>query len=79
MRKVDGSVIFGSVSLDISLLYDLCRQGKWEDAIRLCRHQKSNNLWAVLASLSLSKKQLNIAENSLAEINEVAKVEYVKR
>ena len=46
--------------------------------MRLCRHQKSSHLWACLAALSLTKKQLNIAENALAELNEVAKVEYIQ-
>ena len=46
--------------------------------MRLCRHQKSPHLWACLAALSLSKRQLSIAENALAELNEVAKVEYIQ-
>ena len=44
----------------------------------MCRHQKSPHLWACLAALSLSKRQLSIAENALAELNEVAKVEYIQ-
>jgi len=35
-------------------------------------------IWSLLALLSLSKKQLKIAELCYAELNEVAKVEYLQ-
>jgi hypothetical protein len=44
------------------------------NAHRLCRHQKSAQLWVSLASAALGKKQLDTAEIALAEINEVSKV-----
>jgi len=78
IRKVDGSMLVASTNIDIALLYELTRANKWDESIRLCRHQKSSHLWACLASVSLSKRQLNIAENCLAELNEVAKVEYIQ-
>ena len=78
IRKIDGGVVFASTNIDVSLLYELSRSNKWEESMRLCRHQKSPHLWACLAALSLSKRQLSIAENALAELNEVAKVEYIQ-
>lgn len=78
IRKVDGSILFTSTSPDIALLYQLSRAGKWEECVRLCRHQRSSCLWATLASMALSKRQLDTAEQALAEINEVTKVEYVQ-
>lgn len=71
LRKIDGSVLFTASKPDIPLLYELTRAGKWEEATRLCRHQKNNCLWATLASMSLAKRQLETAEVALAELNEV--------
>jgi len=78
VRKVDGSVIFSSTAVDIDLLYELARSSKWEECMRLCRHQKSEILWATLSLMSLAKKQLDTVEMCLAEINEVPKVEYIQ-
>jgi hypothetical protein len=74
VRKVDGSVLFTATSPDVPLLYELARGGRWDEATRLCRHQKSSTLWGTLASMALAKKQLDSAETALAELNEVAKV-----
>ena len=74
VRKADGSVTFSATSLDVPLLYEYCRAGRWDEGTRLCRHQKSPLLWACLAGLALAKKQLDAAEMGLAQIDEVAKV-----
>ena len=74
IRRADGSVAFVATLLDVPLLYELARGGRWEEATRLCRHQKTPILWATLAGLALSKKQLDAAEMALAEVDEVAKV-----
>lgn len=78
VRKVDGSVVFASTSVDVSLLYELARAGKWEESLRLCRHQKSPPLYATLAALSLAKKQLDTLEMCLAMLDEVAKLQYIQ-
>jgi intraflagellar transport protein 80 len=78
IRKVDGSVLFTASTPDVPLLYELTRGGRWDEATRLCRHQKSQHLWATLASMALAKKQLDTAETALAEVDEVAKVEYIQ-
>lgn len=44
IRKVDGSIIFTATKPDIPLLYELTRGGRWEEATRLCRHQKNQQL-----------------------------------
>lgn len=74
VRKVDGSVLYTATSTDVPLLYELGRGGRWEEATRLCRHQRAPQLWAALASMSLSRRQLDTAEIALAELSEVAKV-----
>jgi intraflagellar transport protein 80 len=78
VRKVDGSFLYTATSVDIPLLYELVRGGKWEEAIRLCRHQKNSVLWGALASMAIAKKHLDAAETALCEVNEVAKVEYIQ-
>jgi len=78
IRKIDGSILYAATSIDIPILYDLTRNNKWDEAIRLCRHEKSNELWGALASMSLNKKHLDAAEVSLCELNEVAKVDYIQ-
>ncbi len=74
LRKIDGSIVYIGSSADLPLLDDLARFGKWEEAKRLCRHQKSSYLWASLASMAIYKKELETAETALAELNEVGKV-----
>ena len=78
VRKVDGAMLFSATSTDVGLLYDLTRNGKWDESLRLCRHQKSHHLWACLASSALAKKQLDTAEIALSQVDEVAKVEYIQ-
>ena len=78
IRKVDGSVLFSSTSVDVDLLYELSRGGKWDECLRLCRHQKSRILYATLAGMALAKKQLETVEMCLAQLDEVPKVEYIQ-
>lgn len=78
IRKVDGSLLFTTISSDILLLYELARLARWDECLRLCRYQRSNVLWSVLVSLSLAKKHLDTVEICLAEVNEFSKVEYVQ-
>lgn len=74
IRKVDGSLLFSATSPDVPLLYDLMRGGRWDECIRLCRHQKLPTLWGTLACTALAKKQLDTAEIALCAVDEVAKV-----
>jgi intraflagellar transport protein 80 len=74
LRKIDGSIVYIGSTADIPLLDELTRQGKWEESRRLCRLQKAPYLWASLACMALTKKDLETAEIALAELNEVPKV-----
>eukprot|EP01041_Mallomonas_annulata_P002936 gene2936-5768_t len=78
IRKADGSSIFMSTPIDVEILYQLVRETKWEESLRLCRHQRSPPLWASLAAMALPKKQLDIAEVALAEVDEVEYIQYIK-
>lgn len=74
IRKIDGSVLFAATSPDLDLMYSLGRENRWEEALRLCRYQKSSSLWGTLAVMSLARRELQTLEICLAELNEVAKV-----
>lgn len=74
IRKIDGSIIYHSTSIDIPILYDLIRNNHWDETIRLCRYQKNSYLWATLASHAIAKKELDAAEIALCELNEIPKV-----
>ena len=74
LRKVDGSIIFASSQTDVSLLYEFARADRWEQCVRLCRHQSSSVLWGALAGMSLLKRQLDTSIIALSELNEVVKV-----
>lgn len=78
VRKIDGSILYVGSTPDLLLLDDLMRQNKWEEAVKLCRLQKANYLWASLAAGAIQKKELETAEISLAELNEIPKFEYIQ-
>lgn len=78
VRKVDGSLLFVSTSPDLDLIYTLGRGNRWDECLRLCRYQRSSALWGTLAVMALAQRELNTLEICLAELNEVAKVEYVQ-
>jgi intraflagellar transport protein 80 len=74
VRKVDGAVVVAATPPELPLFYDMVRGQRWDEAIRLCRHQKSSQLWVTLASAAIAKKNLDTAEIALAEVNEIPKV-----
>ena len=74
VRKSDGAMTFFATNADIDLLYRLVREGLWQEALRLCRYQRTPSLWASFAILSLAKRKLDEVEICLGEVNEVAKV-----
>ena len=78
IRKVDGSLMFSTTSSDFILLYELSRAGRWNECIRLCRHQNSQVLWGTLSTMALAKKNIDTVETCLAEINEIPKLEYIQ-
>ena len=61
----------------IDLLHEQYEKAKWEKAITLCRFIKEPTLWACLAIMSISARELNTAEIALAAIDEADKVQYI--
>ncbi|KAJ3393213.1 Intraflagellar transport protein 80 [Lobulomyces angularis] len=78
LRKSDGSLVTVSfISPFPSLLHEQTKKKQWEDAIRLCRYAKMNELWACLAVMAVAGQDLNTAEVAYASIQELAKVQYI--
>eukprot|EP00826_Nyctotherus_ovalis_P052873 TRINITY_DN6785_c0_g1_i1.p1 TRINITY_DN6785_c0_g1~~TRINITY_DN6785_c0_g1_i1.p1 ORF type:complete len:450 (+),score=165.02 TRINITY_DN6785_c0_g1_i1:804-2153(+) len=61
----------------LDILHELYEKTKWDKAITLCRFVKEPVLWACLAIMSISARELNTTEIALAAINEADKVEYI--
>jgi len=79
LRKMDGALVYASSSLEAPLLDDFMRNGRWEEATRLCRLTSQVFLWASLAAQAINKRQLEVAETAYAELNDIPKVEFLQR
>ncbi|KAL7746502.1 hypothetical protein RI367_008152 [Sorochytrium milnesiophthora] len=78
LRNESGaSVVAGNISPYPTVLLELVAKKKWEDAIRLCRTAKSQELWACLAVMSVSGNDLNTAEVAYAAIDEASKLQFI--
>ncbi|KAJ3045285.1 Intraflagellar transport protein 80 [Rhizophlyctis rosea] len=78
VRRADGAnVTVSSITPLPGILQEHARKKQWEEAIRLCRYVKMNELWACLAAMAIYGQDLNTAEVAYAAIDEVQKVEYV--
>ena len=77
VRRSDGAVVSFSVSPYPSILEKHCAAAEWEPALRLCRYVKSTELWACLAAMAVSGKELHTAEVAYAAIDQVDKLLYM--
>jgi intraflagellar transport protein 80 len=78
VRKADGALLSACVSLYPPMLYDYIQNDKWLEVVRLCRFVKSDQLWACAACMALaSSRNLDVAEEALAAIKQVDKLDYV--
>jgi len=77
VRRSDGAVVSFSVSPYPSILEKYCAAAEWEPALRLCRYVKSTELWACLAAMAVSGKELHTAEVAYAAIDQVDKLLYM--
>ena len=46
IRKIDGAIVIYMIPSEIYLIYELGRESKWDECLRLCRHLKSSALLA---------------------------------
>lgn len=77
IRRTDGALLNAKVSPYPSLLYEFVSRSKWEEATRLCRFVKQNELWACLAGMALDARHLDTAEVCLAAIQQVDKLHFI--
>lgn len=77
IRRFDGALAAYNVLPHAGMLHDLYEKTKWEKAITLCRYAKESTLWACLAIMSISARELNTTEIALAALDEVDKVQYI--
>ena len=79
VERADGAMIPKIVSAYPQLLHRLADKRDWAAAVRLCRFIKEPSMWACLAGLAASAKDLGTAEIAYAAIEEVDKVEFIAR
>lgn len=77
VRRVDGALLTLGVPPFPMLLYEFSSGQRWEEAVRLCRFIKSEQLWACLAAMAIAGKSLETAELALAALGFVDKLEYI--
>jgi len=77
IRRADGALVTTSVSPYPPMLYNFVASARWEEAVRLCRFVKRQELWAALAAMSLHGRHLDTAEIALAAISEIDKLQYI--
>jgi intraflagellar transport protein 80 len=77
VRRSDGALATASVSHYPPILYGFVVKQRWEEAVRLCRFVKRDELWAALAAMALWGRHLETAEIALAAVAEMAKLEFV--
>ncbi|CBN75053.1 conserved unknown protein [Ectocarpus siliculosus] len=76
VRRADGALLSAAVAPYPAMLYASVRGQRWEEAVRLCR--RSRELWACMGCMALNGKNLQLAEEALAAIQEVDKLECVQ-
>ncbi|GAX72717.1 hypothetical protein CEUSTIGMA_g173.t1 [Chlamydomonas eustigma] len=77
VRRSDGALVTVATSPYPIMLYDLVSAAQWDKATRLCRFIKDPSIWASLAAMAMSAKELNTAEVAFAAIDEVDKLHFI--
>lgn len=77
VRRSDGALIVVPVPQFASLLYQLVGQAHWTKAAKLCRFAQDKALWAALAAMAIEGRALTTAEQALAALEEVDKLQYI--
>ncbi|XP_008307942.1 intraflagellar transport protein 80 homolog [Cynoglossus semilaevis] len=78
LRQGDGSLVYSSIPPYAGVLHEYSSSTRWEEALRLCRFAKDQSLWACLAAMSMTHRELTTAEMAYAAIGELPRVQYIK-
>ncbi|KAG2494842.1 hypothetical protein HYH03_007082 [Edaphochlamys debaryana] len=79
VRRSDGVLVSAATSPYPAVLYDMVRRQQWDKATRLCRFIKDPTMWATLAAIAMSARELNTAEVAFSAIDEVDKTHFVRK
>ncbi|EPB73396.1 hypothetical protein ANCCEY_07511 [Ancylostoma ceylanicum] len=74
LRRSDGSIVTTTIPPFSGSLLQYAAQSKWDQAIRLCRHVKSETSWATLAGLATAAQNIYAAEIAYGALEEAEKV-----
>ncbi|XP_014204376.1 intraflagellar transport protein 80 homolog [Copidosoma floridanum] len=78
VRRGDGALVVSSFYTFFINLHRHVLNGKWEEAVSLCRVVQNETLWTCMAVMAIDSKQLDIAEEACAAIGRYDKVDYIK-
>ncbi|CAG9464610.1 unnamed protein product [Pedinophyceae sp. YPF-701] len=79
VRRQNGVNIAVGVPPFAGKLYALVGARQWHEATRLARFANDRAMWAVLASLALEARELNVAEAAFAGLGRIDRVEFIQR
>ncbi|VDM83988.1 unnamed protein product, partial [Strongylus vulgaris] len=74
LRRSDGSLVATTIPPFAGSLLEYTSNSKWDQAIRLCRHIKSDVTWAMLAGLATIAQNTYAAEIAYGALEEAEKV-----
>ncbi|KHJ90876.1 hypothetical protein OESDEN_09267, partial [Oesophagostomum dentatum] len=74
LRRSDGSIVATTIPPFAGSLLQYTANSKWDQAIRLCRHVKSEETWAILAGLATASQNIYAAEIAYGALEEGEKV-----
>ncbi|XP_016838578.1 intraflagellar transport protein 80 homolog [Nasonia vitripennis] len=78
VRRGDGALVVSSFYTFFTSLHHHILDGRWEEAVSLCRIVQNETLWTCMAVMAIDSKQLNIAEEACAAIGRYDKVDYIR-
>lgn len=77
IRRADGALMTTSVIPYAKMLYDFVASTRWDEAVRLCRFVKQDELWSALAAMAVNERHLDTAEIALAATSQMDKLQYI--
>uniref|UniRef100_A0A915Q7B6 Intraflagellar transport protein 80 homolog n=1 Tax=Setaria digitata TaxID=48799 RepID=A0A915Q7B6_9BILA len=77
VRRSDGALVSCSITPFPAALTSCIAAGRWDQAIRLCRHIRENHLWGMLAVMAADAKNFYAAEIAYSVLDEVEKVKFL--
>lgn len=78
VRRSDGAQTILYHSPIVAHVSTLAQTGQWAAAVRLCRSQRDNAMWACVATYAITAQQVDVAEVACAALDEVDKLEFMQ-